>query len=124
MNIKRGILRLSLALWGLWLIVGVFNYHKELATFIGIDYWSDAKTLQNIEDRCKDKNVSDEKCMWLKYGDPVKPMGVTKESAKKDSGVFLTFFILLPSALVIVLATIFYLLRWIINGFRGKNAKT
>jgi hypothetical protein len=124
MNIRRGIFRLTLTLWAFWVIVGVFNYYKELATLVGIDYWSDVATAQRIEDRCNDKNISDEICMWRRYGTPVKPDGIEKENAKKGSVEFFTFFILLPSALLIVLTAIFYLLRWIINGFRGNNAKT
>lgn len=118
----RGLLRLYLALWLVWFSYGVADNYKELATYYGYDRWTIEKASERQEDKCKGKPISEE-CMpegWVPTDD-----FVSEERVNVVVWMFKMAMIKAPFFFLIFLAVMYWLVKWVIAGFRKKrNAKT
>lgn len=117
----KGLLRLFLALWLVWVAIGVADSYKELATYAGYDRWTVDKALERnkikYEAECR-ANPGSIACIGLNSysaGEVVRDADVQR----KVRGFFNV--ILLAPLILLLFFTIAYALgRWVIKGFKEK----
>lgn len=115
----RGLFRLYLALWLLWFSYGVADNYKELATYIGYDYWTVERANERNKILC---SLKPDECLpeWLDSADTV-----SEDSVNVVVWMFTMAMINAPFYFLVFLITMYWLVKWAVAGFRRKkNAKT
>jgi hypothetical protein len=123
-NLGKGLLRLYLVLWILWVIVILDYNHKALAPHVGITYW----TVEDFDLRAKvDKETCNKKttlpnddiCTLLKHSRPIAPFDYpSNEEIEKAPRDFFDLGIVVPFILLFIFTGIYMALKWIFKGFK------
>ena len=115
----KGLLRLFFALWLVWIVIGVGDTYKELATYAGYDGWTVEKALERNEIKygaeCE-ANPSSSSCIWLSsvaVDEIVNEAGVKR----KVSG-FVDMALIVPLIFLLFFTFIFMLGKWVVRGFK------
>jgi hypothetical protein len=125
----RGLIRLYLVLWSLWLCFGVATNYKELATYLGYEKWTVAKATERAEEyrksKCKDDEASrlDINCVYPGSFSPDEY--VTESQVELTVWMFKMAMLKAPFYFFLILVVLYWLMKWIVGGFRKKrDAKT
>jgi hypothetical protein len=125
MKMGRGLIRLYLVLWSLWLCFGVATNYKELATYLGYDRWTVAKAIERAEEYRKSNCKEDEKsrldisCLY--------PGGLSPDEFVTESQVELTVWMFkvamlkAPLFFFVLVVILYWLIKWVVAGFRKKK---
>lgn len=125
----RGLIRLYLVLWGLWIVFGVATNHKEIATYLGYQRWTLEKATERAEEykksKCKDDEASklDINCAYpgLLSSDAY----VTESQVELTVWMFKMAMLKAPFYFFVLLVILYWLMKWVVAGFRkNKDAKT
>ena len=109
----RGLLRLAIALWAIWIAFGLAYLHKELASYFDLGPWSERAVRDAAEEECDNSKGSSIACISL-------PLNMVKDEQSKEAmRLFLLVFIALPMLLIACCPAGFFLMRWVLRGFRG-----
>jgi hypothetical protein len=115
----KGLIRLYLALWLVWFSYGVIDNYKELATYYGYDKWTIEKARERSDTKCKTSPESVD-CFAIPLDD-----FVSEERANVVMWMFNMAMIKTPFFFLIFLVVMYWLVKWVIAGFRKKkDAKT
>ncbi len=118
----KGLLRLYLALWLVWLSYGVIDNYKEIATHLGYENWTLEKASERQKIKCEGKPLSEE---CLPEGTVPSDDVVSKERVDVVVWMFKMAMIKAPLFLLVFLTALYWLGKWVIAGFRKKkDAKT
>jgi hypothetical protein len=110
----RGLFRLAIALWAIWIAFGLAYLHKELASYFDLGPWSEHAVRAAAKDECDKSKGSSIDCIAL-------PLNMVKDEQSKDAmRIFLLAFIALPMLLIVCCTAGFFLMRWVLRGFRGS----
>jgi len=125
-NTKRGLARLYVVLWLLWVLLGLVQYHKDILTSIGFSYWLPTVELARSSELHRGS-------LRERYSSPVHPLevfgGVSREDLDrvyKDQAIaetqqFLKAFFLFPLLLGVLFATGYRLVLWVLHGFHPNS---
>ncbi|WP_238147383.1 hypothetical protein [Limnohabitans sp. Rim28] len=118
----RGLIRLYVALWAIWVCYGVLANYRELATYLGSDEWTFEKAAEKETVRwnkeCKGKPLS-ANCPpedWV----PLKDV-VSEDQVKNAINGFGTVMFVAPFFFLLLLVIFYWLVKWVIAGFRRKK---
>jgi hypothetical protein len=111
----RGLFRLYLALWLMWLSAGVVYGHKEIATYIGFEKW----TIEGASERSKEKCKKDPDSIWC-YAIPSDDY-VSQKEVNDVVSIFNLLMIKAPFYLLLFLTAMYWLVKWVVAGFRRKH---
>ena len=121
MCVGRGLIRLYFVLWGLMFAFGVATNYKELATHIGFERWTIEKAAERanviIKTEC-DNTPSRLECLYPEAIDPNEY--VTEVQVEVSVWLFKTAILKAPFYFFILLVTLYWLMKWIVAGFRKK----
>jgi hypothetical protein len=135
LTLGRGVLRVYMVLWLCWVLVLSFFSHKELLTSVGVTYWSEQSAIERqiveLEPLYElfDCNTNWEKnkkeCADLYIEMHSVPIGsvVTKDDAKNALETFMYNAVAIPIAVLFAGFVIWFLAKWVINGFVGVGKK-
>jgi hypothetical protein len=110
----RGLLRLAIALWAIWIAFGLAYLHKELASYFDLRPWSERAVRAAAEEECDNSKGSSITCIAL-------PLYMVKDEQSKEAmRLFLLVFIALPMLLIASCTAGLFLMGWVLRGFRGN----
>jgi hypothetical protein len=116
----KGLLRLFLALWLVWIVIGVADAYKEIATYMGSEQWSVEKaTEKNIKRHEAECNVNPSSLICKISGSSYSPNDVVNEAdAKRKVRAFIDVVTIAPLILLLSLFFIYMLGKWVVRGFK------
>ena len=121
----RGLIRLYLVLWGLWIAFGVATNYREITTYLGYDRWTIQKATERADEfrlaNCDGKSTRLE--CWPGLLDPNEY--VTENQVELNVWMFKLAMLKAPFYFFVLLVVLYWLMKWVIAGFkRKKDAKT
>jgi hypothetical protein len=111
----RGLVRLYLALWLIWFSYGVADNYKELATYVGYDRWTMKKAIERSNEKCK-IDPDSIACLSISSNE-----FVSEERVETVASMFTSLMIIAPFFLFLILTALFWLAKWVIEGFRKQT---
>lgn len=116
--IGRGLLRLFIALWIIWIAFGVADSYKELATFAGYDGWTVQKALERNRIEYGPECAANPASFACIHMNSVRADEVVRDAdvLYKVNGFFLVM-IVVPFVVLIMLIAMYMLGKWVIKGF-------
>ena len=115
----RGLFRLYLALWLVWISYGIIDNYKELATHYGYSKWTIEEATERSNAKCKIAPDSVD-CFGIPSDD-----FVSEERVNVVVWMFNMAMIKAPFYFLALLILVYWLGKWVIAGFRRKkDAKT
>jgi len=120
----RGLIRLYLAIWAIWFCYGVAEHYKELATYVGYDYWTQAKAAERADEYYKKNCKEDEKsrldinCL---SGFLSSDEFVTESQLEQRVWMFKMAMLKAPFFFFVLLVVLYWLTKWVVAGFRKKK---
>ena len=125
-NLGKGLLRLYILIYVFWLLIGLGYYFKALAPHVGINYWTIESYIERTKEECdaieKPPNstcvISMDDSLLVPAGIGIPDEGEISEAPK----TFFSFFIALPTILLLIMSIFYKGIRWVIKGFK-ENIK-
>ena len=114
MNIAKGLMRIFIVIWLMWIAFGISSHYKELATYIGYERWTElgvTKESNEICENAKKIKIDDINCYSI-------PEFITIQHADYIFREFSKIFVIMPLLLILLMSILFYSYKWIIQGFK------
>lgn len=130
LTLGRGVLRVYLVVWLLWALFFAFSSHKALLTAVGVTYWTPESAMERSrlefeELGCKDPVKSkSEECVSLPPAGmyPANDV-VTEEDVDFAVTTFLLGTLVLPIAGLLIGLLLWFLTKWVVQGFVNKDGR-
>ena len=116
LNYKKGIFRVFIAVWVIWILFGLSYNYKQIATHYGYSKWTIEGVKKESERICETAVDKKNEINCFAYSDDF----ISYEKAEIDTKDFFVFFFLVPFLLLISSIGLVALIKWLIDGFKNK----
>jgi hypothetical protein len=125
-TVGKGLIRVFLVLWLVWVSVLTFTSHKALLTAAGVSYWTETAAIErNRAERkevgCDDASVTRTETDCLPDGDYLSNEVIGEGEVKDALTAFFLGGFLLPLGILTALVTLWFLGRWAMSGFYSRK---
>jgi hypothetical protein len=116
LNYKKGIFRVFITVWVIWILFGLSYSYKQIATHYGYSKWTIEEIKKESESECEKALDKKNQINCYAHSDDY----ISYEKAEIDTKDFFIFFLFVPFLILISSIGFVPLIKWLIDGFKNK----
>ena len=117
MNYKRGMIRVLIVVWIVWLVILTSSMLKEVLTDVGFKNWTSEYVVEQKREECL-KTKTEEECRYIFIESSSVVYDGKQEGALRE---WLILGFMIPVFIVVMMMLGLAAIKWIVNGFRKSG---